>query len=484
MAEILYATSKWHIGVSPDSMHYLDAARGIASGHGVAILSEHGKWEPMLHWPPLYPALLALPMRLGADRLQAARWINALIFAGILLLSGLIVWRQTRSRWASLIAAAIVALGPPILHVHVNAWSEPLFILLTLAALAASAEYLHRPGFLTLTCGGLLAGAAMLTRYAGVALPPALCAGIVLFSSPSLRRRLRDAALLGLIAFLPYAVWAMIHGRFDRTAVPHFLSASQAIAAASTLRAWFFPGIFTDTFSMFIAVLLLGLLTAAPLALLGRADAARPARGVMLIWLFALIYPVTILVSVSYFDADIPMDYRIFSPLFIAVILLAACAAGRQKSWPAAVGLLAAFTLLSLYFVLATVQLHKWHRHGAGGYTAQIWQESQTLDQLKGMSLAGNTAIYSNRADVIRFCLEIPAHALPGKIDESTARKNDDFQQQLAGLRRHGSRVLFVMFQDGRKNQPNAAELQNDFPLRVLAAANDGMILQLLPPSP
>src|SRR5262249_16471739 len=80
-------------GLRPDSGCYLSAARGLAAGRGCIPFSGH----PFVEWPPLYPALLALLARCGAEPIVAARWLNAVLFGLILFVGGSWIRRSVRS---------------------------------------------------------------------------------------------------------------------------------------------------------------------------------------------------------------------------------------------------------------------------------------------------------------------------------------------------------------------------------------------------
>lgn len=74
---VAFATT-WGAGISPDSVRYVGAARGVVAGQGVSVLAGDGTPVPLTKWPPAFPILLAIPGLWGLDALEAARWANAL----------------------------------------------------------------------------------------------------------------------------------------------------------------------------------------------------------------------------------------------------------------------------------------------------------------------------------------------------------------------------------------------------------------------
>src|SRR5687768_2652563 len=103
---LLLAATRWGVGLITDSLTFVEAARNLAKGQGLATMTENGVLEPMTHWPPLYSFLIAVPGMFGIDPLVAARWINAALFAVTIVLIGAIVRRLSPGApWVAVVAA-------------------------------------------------------------------------------------------------------------------------------------------------------------------------------------------------------------------------------------------------------------------------------------------------------------------------------------------------------------------------------------------
>src|ERR1700712_3320629 len=93
VAFVLLATSTRGPGLCPGSMSYLAAAESIARGVGPEVLvaewSQSESQSRLRHFPPLFPALIAVAVTLGLPVAQAARWLEAFA-AGTLAL--LLAW--------------------------------------------------------------------------------------------------------------------------------------------------------------------------------------------------------------------------------------------------------------------------------------------------------------------------------------------------------------------------------------------------------
>ena len=71
-----WSTASYGVGVSPDSTHYIGAARSLLTGQGLRF-----NGAAYTHWPPLYPALLAQFGAASVDPLVSARSFAALLYA-------------------------------------------------------------------------------------------------------------------------------------------------------------------------------------------------------------------------------------------------------------------------------------------------------------------------------------------------------------------------------------------------------------------
>src|SRR5262249_53231128 len=159
----LWATPEG-LGLSDDSIGYIAGARSMLAGHGYreAWLASDG---PVTHFPPGFPAVLALVGLSGLDPLRGARFLDALLFGLNTALLGILGWRMTKSLPAGLILATLFVVNDSLLRVHAVAMSEPLFIFLSLLAFWMFDLYFERDAhWAWLILCGVIVGAAYLTR--------------------------------------------------------------------------------------------------------------------------------------------------------------------------------------------------------------------------------------------------------------------------------------------------------------------------------
>ena len=125
------------IGIAPDSVSYIEAARNLGAGHGISTLADEGAgYLPMTRFPPLYPVAIAAISRLGVDPVDAARALALALFgANIVLASALVARSAPGARWLPVVGAVLTASSPEVVAIHGAAQSEPLFLLLGFSGL-------------------------------------------------------------------------------------------------------------------------------------------------------------------------------------------------------------------------------------------------------------------------------------------------------------------------------------------------------------
>lgn len=167
----------------------------------------------MLHlrqYPPGYPALLAV-FGAGLDRPDAGFMINAV--GGALAAAATMLWMRRTEGFSlvpALAAAAILVLNPVALTWLPSLFSEHLFILLTVCALWLAVTASTPRAWVLM---GLIVGAAILTRSAGVALLVAVAISLALTDW----RRL-PWLVLGLVPVLFLGYWLVS----DLPSVPRY----------------------------------------------------------------------------------------------------------------------------------------------------------------------------------------------------------------------------------------------------------------------
>jgi Dolichyl-phosphate-mannose-protein mannosyltransferase len=192
--------------LASDPRDYDLHARSIADGEGYPPAAVGG---PSAFRPPGFPVPLGAVYAITGDSLTAGRLAQALVGTALVALTGLVAFRLW-GRVAALATLAVAAVYPPLVVGGLTLLTEPLFVVLELAAVAALLAA-RRSGRASLVAvAGLFAGLAALTRPIGPLLLPALAAGAAAAGRPGGRRRAAAmAALLVGVALLTIAPWTI-----------------------------------------------------------------------------------------------------------------------------------------------------------------------------------------------------------------------------------------------------------------------------------
>ena len=209
------AAIRYDIEPQTDALDYDRHGVSIAEGAGYPEADElTGGPGPGAFRPPLYPYLLGGVYALAGpedpgDRRQAGRIAQALlgiIAVGLIALIAFQIW----GRVEALVAGGIAAVYPPLILAGSSLMTEPLFITLLLAGLAAMLHYRQRDRrFRWLVLAGACAGLATLGRTNGVIL-----IAVFAFAAWTLRPRwsrqaLRAPAVVLLAAGLMILPWTI-----------------------------------------------------------------------------------------------------------------------------------------------------------------------------------------------------------------------------------------------------------------------------------
>ena len=441
---LLLRQINYGIGLEPDSIGYLSAARNLAAGNGLVMASE----VPLGVWAPLFPVLAAVPGFWGLDALPAASLVNAAAIGGLVFVAG---WRLRRSCGATLPAlwgTLAVMLSIPINRQGYQAVSEPVFLLFTILALAESERFLDDGRRAALVWAGLFTALACLTRYIGIAVIITVVL-LLLANTDRMTEKAKNVALYAVIPVVTLGAWMyrnlLVTGFWDggRPPADHTLGQNLS-AAAEVLASWLLPDAWSDWNTL--AARLLALLALAPVAGAGIL-AVRYYRehgrlsGVLTVPVaFMLIYLTFLVVSGS-ITVLAKLDHRLMSPAYVPLIFAVAAVAAwwlRRNSIAAASGyaereggrgrrgmprLLTALRLapmVGLFLWLAypvavnAADISRSISEGTGRYSYSRWVDSDLLRYME-QNLTGLEygRLHSNNEQLPYFYAGMPAVFLP-----------------------------------------------------------------------
>jgi hypothetical protein len=404
---ILMGTSRYGIGLSADSVSYIHCARTLAAGHGFQSLDES---TPFTLFPPLYPLVLSLPGLFGVNPLAGARWINALLYALLILASHRLFQIHLKEAGMVVLATISALFCMHLVSVGLMAWSETLFALIVVLLCIQLERLVLAPSRGALGWAILWAALAALCRYAGLALIGSGTLVILMLQQSPARQRLKQALIFSAAAGMPVLIWMLrnfwIGGGFTGRRTAACVSLAETLAAELLVFSrWAAPAFVPYRWRLIILAVAAGGLTWATVRLwLNRRSAACEVCRMAVLPTVLGFYIVFITFAAITTKLDPELD-RFFSVVFIPAVCYAfsLCAQWKQSNPGAKPGrwIVSGACLLwsacSLSTAFAYMHFALWE--GAGGFSTYRWHSSPMLTYLKEKPLEG--VIYTNGNDVL-----------------------------------------------------------------------------------
>jgi len=452
--------------ISPDSVSYVGTASNLVAGHG---FTPPPGAAPIGHFPPLFTLVLAAAGRLGPDPLTVARWLNPALLGASLVLVAVLVRRMTGSTVTAVAAGLAGGAGYDVVAYHSSALSEALFVFLVLAALGVLATHIEQPRPWLAASAGALAGAAVLTRYAGAAL---VLTGALALACWGWRRQghgTTDLALFLGPAVAPTVTWlAWTHHAAGRATERRVLYHSpdrdywaEGARAASQwfVPRWVSPGWRLGATGVIVAALVLAVMASRRRSRIGgeprsktgatadvdRSDGRVAARAFdPLNWLlvaFCASYLGVLAVDRMLLDITGRLEPRLLVPLHLVVLMLIASMVHRfvtaERRPP--VRVLAIVAVAGLV-ALQVGQAASWSADvisrgevARGGFANPAWRRAIAIAEVRRLPAA--TPVYSNAADAVYFITARSARVVPARRDYLTGRSRSAYDRELARMR-------------------------------------------------
>jgi 4-amino-4-deoxy-L-arabinose transferase-like glycosyltransferase len=450
-------------GLSPDSIDYIAAAESLR--HDYVLRSAAG--DPLTLFPPGLPMLLAALGLLGMSAETAFRFINALSVAVIVAVTALIASRALQSRAIALLATAVVCMGPVLYDVATMAWSDPLFMALTLSFIAVLQTVGSRgTAWRRAAVAGAIVGIAFSIRYAGLALIPTGVISICLLAwrRGSWRGSVRpSAAFLTAACVIPVLV-ILRNLRTDGTVfgerVKSIDSPRDAVHnVVGTLKTWvdiMTPGSFRLAVALLLVLLALGAVVTA--FEFRRRD--RQQQAVVVVVLFTAVFLTYMIISQVQTALD-PLNTRLLSPIYVPLVIIFAAVADvlmRRTAQYRAVSIIAGATGVLLIASLSTTAADKLAtaRKEGVGVNQPHWRASALRPALQQSS---TMPIYSNNVVVTWVLVQrTPIRIAPRRAHYRSPELTHDLER-LKSDAREGAVLLWFGADDPADWEPGGSDV-------------------------
>jgi hypothetical protein len=482
-ASLVWVATRQGVGLSPDSLQYLEASESVVAGQGLTTIGWDGQRIPLTHYPPAYPLLLSAGSWLGLSFETTARVSNVVLFAATLVLIGLIVRRiAPHPSWAAPAAVFVAALTHDLVVVHSMAWSEPLYLTLTLGGLFALALALDRHSLPLLILAAAAAAAASVVRYVGVANIGVVGLVTLLWWRSNKWMRLGTPAMLSLVMVLPLLTTLLLGARGNGGAVAnrrfgwHPLEWMDVEIAASVVGHWITPlddaGLLSVAWLFAISVLALSMLylrtrQAAP------SDLSPQGKSLTrILLLYAVLYIAVVALSMTVVDAQTTFEPRMLVPVLAVAIIVTVTWLARQSRRGEFVRLAAA-AIIALVVSANTLRWIPWLRDAQRYGLGLRRVDSRGLDLVHSARHLPPTAqVYSNDPYYLRVHTPYVAAGLPRQLDPNSLLPNARHDEQVQEIcEMAATRPTYVVLFDD--------PMSGDSTARADAATQSGAVTRL-----
>jgi hypothetical protein len=409
VAGTLIATSRYGMGLTPDSVRYLHGADSLAHGHGYTAGG-----DAITDFPPGYSFLLSLLERVGFDGLDAARLLSVVCFVTTVALGYVLLRRHVQNHDVLIGGTVLIACSAVLLQIYDKALSEHAFLVVLLLFVLAAETLLDRPRDLRLLA--VMAGlvwAAFYLRYAGVFLVVVGALLIVISEwsggSSEHARSLVRAGVWSAVALAAPAVWMVRNvnagsgpmGSRSAAADSYFANTAHSASEFSTWLAT--DGAPAPLRSLLFAALVIGVVVLLVLLAQGKVTPPAHVRSLLPLLVVVVAYVVYLVVSSS-LVAIASINTRLMVPVYIPIVVIGAWFFEWVRSqlgsvpWRRAVNAAAiAWLVLNVgWFGVVAVRSA---RDGAGGYATRHWHGSAIMSDVRKLDFSLPT--YSNAPDAI-----------------------------------------------------------------------------------
>jgi hypothetical protein len=502
MIVLFISTSQWGIGMSKDSTCYISGARQLLKGNGYYF---DQTTKPITQWPPLFSLSLAAIGLLRVDPVDGARILNTLLFGANVLVIGMILKGVAGSMKTAFIGFWLALSSYVMLYIHSMAWSEPLYIFLTLLGFTFLFHYLRQGKVRFLFYSSIFIAFAWLTRYAGISSVVAGSLMILLLGQKKFFGRLKDGALFTALSSFPMGLW-LLRNHFVARSLTHRSIQFHAEymkffrSALKIMSFWVLPEQFSEEWRygaliFFAAVLSIGsffvvkkMMRKNSLSFLASNDSL---RVFMALLIFVVCYLTAYVANNLFVNINTGAKVRYLAPVFVACLLYALIVFDQlfklyPHSW-----ILKAGTMIFVIFIGSSYAFGGTQKifdvyHNGTRLTGRFWKNSETIAKVRTLPL--DTLIYTNEPTAVYILTGRTAFRLPRKYSRKDVRKheisktNEKYISALSRVRKKmisQNGYLVLLGRQHKWYHVPEDELKERLSLRLVEKFSDGAIYQV-----
>ncbi len=437
------------IATGDDGVGYRAIADSLLAGDGYRYFLE----DPVTIWPPVWPALMALAARLTPlDTMGAAIALNSAVAAGVVLSGNHLLRLVLRDRRLVMAGTFVFALGPATIGLGHVLMTDMAFALVTLWWMTMLFRQ-RRSGSIAVLCvAALVVWLGFGLRYVGLVLIPIGGLWLLIGPAEGFVRRVRDAALYGLLAAVVPIAWMMRNHSIDGTFTGERNPSARGLIdncmdMAATLGRFLLPGLGNGFVKVWAAVGIAVFVIAAVLA--WRVLRSTPGPVLPRLWKFAaqplglvLLFPGSYLLYMLYVRTTTALnqlDTRLLFPAYLPLVVCALALLERlsrlddeSSTWQDRGVLVARFWAVANVAVglVGMVAFAAGHPYFAGNYESDVFVRARENPAIA--ALPAGCTMYSNLPNALYPAYE--SSWSPQRTALESTRRIDDLERVVATL--------------------------------------------------
>ena len=470
---IVIATGPYGVGISADSVTYISVSRNFTSGLGLLDYN----MNPLVSYPPMYSILVSVFSNLlNKDPIQTIPFLNAILFAATIFLSGIFLKNTFQNRAVYLLGLIPLLFSASYLRVFTMAWTEPLFIVITIGYFLILQKYLDTKRLSQLIWLSIVITLACLTRYVGITLY--LCTIIcqIFLINQTISDRIKHLTIVSIIPGLTFASWLFRNNFLTGSMtgsrmISNYSLVDNLISAIDTLLSWFLPERLTE--SRYIYPFLV-------IFFLGNLYLIIKNRKLLQVFISSLYKPIVVFIIIylgfllltsqtSFWQL---IDNRYLTPIYLPVaaifytyvlVLYSFFVIGSNKPMRSIPVFL--FIIWLIFSIYTSIGVIKTHFFEGSGYSSKIWRSGQMINFIS--TQLSDYELYSNGIEVIYFITGTQSKSLP------TRPNIDEIKDAISN-----QNACFLWFNniDWRKYYYHPNEIAEHFGLKNKVQLDDGTI--------
>lgn len=477
MVYCLTLASTWGLGITTDSITYIEGARSLV---------KHSTFNDIpSHYPPFYFLQIAFFSLAGNDILFTTRVLHVVTIFFHTAIVGYILYTVTEKNLIWLILGLLVfSTSPTVLQIHAMAWSEASYALLSSLGLFILSRYNdYHLSIRWLAFSSILIAFAFFTRYAGITVLISGFLFLLFFPKSSLKQRSISCLYYISISSSLILLWVgrnvvLADSATGRHFSYHPIPLEKLKQGIQTVSSWF--QIPPQNAYLLLAVIL-SLIFA--LVIIYDFEKKRHSSLLELSLIYIGVYISFIIFSISVFDFLTPLDQRILYPifeplLFVFIIVLSKIVNAvkwKRIYFTLVIGVLVHLSILQ--FLQQEKIISSLEKNGVG-FSSREWTHSKTLDYIKDIPVS--TTIYTNGPDPIQLYLGRKSIMIPKVIHPLTNKTNPEYVNEMKNMQEHllDGNAILVFFDNitWRWYLPTIEEVLNKIPLQKVFDSQDGDI--------